>query len=188
MKKQIINVTHIVDDEPVFLTGTRAQIMLANAVKVAASRGRSQRQIAKELHYRNSTVLSHMATGRAPIPVDRAEDIAIAVGLDINRFLLAVLEQRFPKVNFRNLFNISLSANSTVAKLEMVSGASLDDLPLEVQALLAEVVAVRNPLKRWLSLPEFQIMEALRRHRPDVAIQGLTDVEMERVIGALRGQ
>ena len=53
------------------LQGTRAQVMLENAMKAAQASGRSQRDVAAELGYKTSVVLSHMTAGRVPIPVDR---------------------------------------------------------------------------------------------------------------------
>src|SRR4051794_35113776 len=100
------------DDYP--LQGTRAQMMLEEAMKRAQVAGRSQRQVAKDdLGYGSSVVLSHMTLGRVPIPIDRAEDIANALGMEPKAFLLAVLEQRHPDIDYRALFNISYSSAAT---------------------------------------------------------------------------
>ena len=83
-----------VEPEAYPLRGTRAQTMLENAMKVAQGAGQSQRDVAATLGYKSSVVLSHMTAGRVPIPIDRAKDIASALRMEANAFLLAVLEQR----------------------------------------------------------------------------------------------
>ena len=57
------------------LKETVATRMLAKALEDAArDRDLSQRQIARQLGYKGSVVLSHMALGRVPIPIDRVPD------------------------------------------------------------------------------------------------------------------
>src|SRR5689334_14158863 len=108
MTDQVRNTMHTSSgDYP--LQGTRAQVMLESAMKAAQATGRSQRQVAAELGYKTSVVLSHMTVGRVPIPVDRAKDMATTLGMDPDTFLLAVLEQRHPEIDFKSLFNISYS-------------------------------------------------------------------------------
>src|SRR3546814_12064454 len=83
---------------------TRATQMLASAFKKAWDEKRlSQRKLAKQLGYRSSVVLSHMASGRVPIPIERVDDYAQLLEMDEGEFLLAVLEQRSPHLNFRNM-------------------------------------------------------------------------------------
>lgn len=164
------------------LRGTRAQIMLESAMKQAQAEGRSQRQVAKKLKYNTSVVLSHMTAGRVPIPIDRASEIAMKLGMDRNTFLLAVLEQRHPDVDFRSLFNISYSSDRTVSRLEAIAGGSLDALPAETRAMLEEVVAARNPARRWLSPAELTTMELIR----DLRTEGLSDDDRDAVNKALR--
>ena len=82
MTKQVADSTNpsTLADYP--LRGTRAQSMLEGAMKAAQAAGRSQSEVAKDLNYKTSVVLSHMTAGRVPIPIDRAKDIAKALGLD----------------------------------------------------------------------------------------------------------
>ena len=167
------------------LQGTRAQVMLDEAMRRAQSAGRSQRAVAQELGYKSSVVLSHMASGRVPIPVDRAPEMASKLGMDAAAFVLAVLEQRYPDFDFRSLFNISYSSDRTVAKLEAIAGCSLDDLPAETRAMLEEVVAARHPRRRWLSPAEVSTMELVRDLRPDGSVNGLSDGDLEAIAGAL---
>jgi len=168
------------------LRGTRAQIMLEEALKGAQDAGRSQRQVAHKLGYKSSVVLSHMAAGRVAIPIDRAEDIASELGMDRHAFLLAVLEQRLPKVDLKSLFNISYSSDRTVGRLESIAGCSLDDLPAEARGILEEVVAARNPRRRWLAPAELATIELIRHLRPDSATSGLSEDDRIAVEKALR--
>lgn len=167
------------------LKDTRATIMLNGAMKTAQASNRSQRDVAKELGYKSSVVLSHMTAGRVPIPIDRAKDIAVALGLEPNAFLLAVLEQRFPDVNFKTLFNLSFSSDRTVGRLEAIAGCSLDDLPAETRAMLEEVVAARNPRRRWLAPAELSTIDLIRNLRPDSPYSGLIDGDHQAIQKAL---
>lgn len=166
--------------------GTRAQVMLEEGMKVAQASGRSQRDVARDLGYKSSVVLSHMTVGRVPIPIDRAEDIARAISMDPRHFLLAVLEQRFPEVDFKTLFNIAFSSDATVRRLEYIAGCSLDELPADTRVVLEEVVAARNPRRRWLALPEIATMELIRELRPDSSTSGLSDEDRHAIEKALR--
>ena len=180
--KQVANETN---PDSADYRGTRAQMMLDEALRRAQAAGRLQRTVAGELGYKSSVVLSHMGSGRVPIPVDRARDIAANLGMDSDAFLLAVLEQRFPESNIRALFNISYSSDRTVAKLEAIAGCSLDDLPGETKSMLEEVVAARHPRRRWLSTAEVSIMELVRDLRPDGLVSGLSDEDRDAIAKAL---
>lgn len=83
---------------------TTAAKMLANAFDTLwKTRGVSQRQVAARLRYRGSVSLSHMASGRIPVPVGRVSDLAQELEIDEAELLLAVLEQRHPKIAFRQI-------------------------------------------------------------------------------------
>lgn len=168
------------------LQGTRAQIMLERGMRAAQAAGRSQRQVAEELGHRSSVVLSHMTLGRVPIPIDNAERIAAALGIDPKAFLLAVLEQRHPNIDFQSLFNISYSSADTVGHLEAIAGCSLDDLPAETRAMLEEVVGARSPRRRWLALAELATMELIRDLRPNSSTEGLSNEDRAAIEKALR--
>jgi hypothetical protein len=168
------------------LKDTRAQVILENAMKLAQAKGRSQRDVAASLGYKTSVVLSHMTVGRVPIPVDRAVHIAKELGMPADAFLLAVLEQRFPEVDFNKLFKVTYSSGRAVARLEAVAGCSLEDLPSETRAILEEVVAARNPRRRWLAPAELATMELIRSLRPDSALNGLSDEDRQAIEKVLR--
>lgn len=167
------------------LRGTRAQVMLEGAMKAAQASGRSQREVAAQLGYKSSVVLSHMTVGRVPIPVDRARDMAAALGMDGDAFLLAVLEQRHQEIDFKSLFNISYSSAATVGRLEAIAGCSLDDLPAETRAMLEEVVGARSPRRRWLALSELPAVELIRDLRPNSSTEGLSNEDRQAIEKAL---
>src|SRR3546814_6136051 len=103
---------------------TRATQMLASAFKKAWDEKRlGQRKLAKQLGYRSSVVLSHMASGRVPIPIERVDDYAQLLEMDEGEFLLAVLEQSYPHLNFRNMgaINETQSANGILEEVELIA-------------------------------------------------------------------
>lgn len=158
--------------------GTTAQRMLDAAVREKQRlSGETQREIASRLGYKSSVVLSHMSTGRVPIPVDKALLIADELALDRNAFLLAVLEQRHADIDFRQLFSLTFSSGHVAARLEAAAGCSLDDLPSETLTVLEEVLAARSPKRRWLTVAESQAMDLIRRLRPRVSAEGLDEAE-----------
>ena len=159
------------------LANTQATRMLAEGLTRAnEERNLSQRQLAKTLNYRTSVVLSHMALGRVPIPIDRALDFARLLHMDPQRFLLAVLEQRHPDINFEKVFGVT-SKQKTTAKggresmvldeLEELAGKDLDELPVDKINLLREVIADSSATRRWASLAELPVIEAIRSSHPN---------------------
>ena len=84
---------------------TAATRMLASAIAKRQRHGRSLRRLAEDLGYKSATVLSHMQRGRLPIPIGNCRSIAETVGLDFRGFLLAALDQRFPTIDFQQLFS-----------------------------------------------------------------------------------
>lgn len=162
------------------LANSEATRMLAAALeKASEEKGWSQRQLAKMLNYKTSVVLSHMALGRVPIPVDRAMDFARLLGMDRQKFILAVLEQRHPEIDFGRIFGITAKQKGTakggreshtLEELEALAGRPLDELPNDRINVLREVVASSDAAKRWLALHELPTVELIRNSHP----QGLT--------------
>lgn len=179
------DITRATRDSDYPLRGTRAQVMLEAAMRAAQASGRSQREVAADLGYKSSVVLSHMTAGRVPIPIDRAKDMATALNINGDSFLLAVLEQRLPDIDWKSFFNISYSSDRTVSRLEAIAGGSLDDLPAETRALLEEVVAARNPARRWLAPAELTTIELIRDLRRDSRQNGLSDEDRQAIARAL---
>lgn len=168
------------------LKDTRAQVMLEGAMRSAQAKGRSQREVANALGYKTSVVLSHMTVGRVAIPVDRALRIAEELSMPTEAFLLAVLSQRFPEVDFNALFNVTYSSDQTLARLEAVAGCSLQDLPAESRGMLEEVIAARNPRRRWLAPAELATMDLIRSLRPESSSAGLSEDDRQAIEKALR--
>lgn len=146
--------------------------MLASGLRAAASERRlSLREIGRRLGYRQAVVLSHMARGRVPIPVDRAEAIAREVGLPEGQFLLAVLQQRHPEVDW-NL--ITGAADPFATELERTAGKPLSALSPPHQRVLRDVVRDSDPESRWLSIPEISAVDLMRELFPQVRTGGLS--------------
>jgi transcriptional regulator with XRE-family HTH domain len=148
--------------------------MLAEGLKKAEDEhGLSQRSIAKLLNYKSSVVLSHMSLGRVPIPIDRALEIARLLKLDSSAFLLAVLQQRHPEIDFVRLLNASKAAKPgkaaesyVLTELEAIAGKRLDDLPADKVNVLREVVGDPSPARRWLSFQDLPTVEVIRNAKP----------------------
>lgn len=158
------------------LANTEARRMLAAGLEKANDeKGLSQRTLAKQLGYRTSVVLSHMASGRAPIPIDRAPDFARMLGLDLQKFLLAVMEQRHPDINFGKILGVSLKTKPVgktgrtsyvMEELEDLAGRPLDEMTPDRINILREVVSDKSPARRWASLSEVPILDAIREKHP----------------------
>ena len=177
---------HDEDDEFEFRDSRAAQMLKAGLARAAVERGLSVRGAAKELGYKASVVLSHMQTGRVPIPLNRAPDIAGVVGLPVGDFCLAVLEQRYPEAFPAIVQGIVDEGDAgLVQDLQMLAGCPLDALSDEHQRVLREVVAERSPGRRWLSVSELPAMLQLRSLREGMKENGLEVSDMEGIRRAL---
>jgi hypothetical protein len=146
--------------------------MLATGLKAAASgRGLSLREIGRRLGYSQPVVLSHWATGRTPIPIDRAVEIAREVGLPKKQFLLAVLEQRHRDVDWSI---VTTAGDEFAIELEDLAGEPLSALNPDQRAVMREIVCDSNPTRRWLSLAEIPVIDTIREVRPLVRTEGLS--------------
>jgi hypothetical protein len=170
-------------DEYPYASSQAAQL-LAGALRRKAEEERiSVRAIGKQLGYKQAVVLSHMANGRVPIPVDRATDIARAVGLPEREFLIAVLEQRHDEVDWGL---ITSSSDEFVDELEAIAGQPLSTLSPEHRQVVREVVAEPRPQRRWLALAEVPLVEAIRNTVPQVRSDGMPRWMIEKLTSALR--
>jgi hypothetical protein len=172
------------------LANTRAARMLSEALTQAHQMmGLSQRTIAKMLNYKASVVISHMALGRAPIPIDRCMDFARLLKIDQTQFLLAVLEQRHPDIDFmkilvggkRQLSAPQVGPSYVISDLESIAGCSIEGLPVKKMNIIKEVLADQNPDARWVSMSERPVLEAFRRARPDFQTMGLQPSDRKRL-------
>lgn len=166
---------------------THASKMLRRALQEAAiERGMSIRKVGKQLGYKQATVLSHMATGRVPIPLDRAMEFATQLQMPAGEFLLAALEQRVPGAAQAIKSSRHSPASDFAAKLELIAGLPLDQLPQEHREVLMEVVAERYPRRRWLSLPALRAVLEIQGERPSFQDLGLSEADLDGVIGILK--
>lgn len=150
---------------------TAAAKMLADGLRTASQeRGLSLREIGRRLNYSQPVVLSHMATGRVPVPIDRALAIAAEVGLPEKEFLLAVLQQRHPDVSWGL---VTGSADPVETELEKIAGKPLSALSLGHQRVLRGVVRDSHPEERWLAIPEVAAVRLLRKRFPKLQTEGL---------------
>jgi hypothetical protein len=151
--------------------------MLDDGLRRAMARqGKSLRKIGQELGYKQSVVLSHMALGRVPIPIDRAYQIAGELGINPTLFIRAVLEQRHPDVAWSEIFDSDPTADRStelVQTLESIAGRSLDGLSSEQKRVMREVAADPSPGRRWLSVHEVGPVTLLRRLVPNLGTEGL---------------
>lgn len=165
--------------------------MLADGLASAAGeRGLSQRALAKLLGYKQSVVLSHMALGRVPIPLERAMQFADLLELDKRDFLVAVLIQRLPDVDWTAIIGAGATrekASRFVSGLETIARGKLDSLDAGQQAVMREVVADRHAGERWLSVHEVPTVARLRELRPTIKTEGLSAEDNEAIETALKG-
>jgi len=146
--------------------GTVAANMMAAGIQRANEEmGLSLRQLGKQLGYKQAVVLSHMSNGKAPIPIDRAEELAEALQLDPIRFLRAVLYQRHPQVKWDMLFDTSDAdvEDPLAVQLEAILGATLSELNSEQRKVMREVASDARPNRRWLTVHEIPSVEEMRQ-------------------------
>ena len=170
---------------------TRATQMLASAFRKAWDEKRlSQRKLAKQLGYRSSVVLSHMASGRAPIPIERVDDYAHLLEMDEGEFLLAVLEQRYPHLDFRNMGAKTepQSDDGLLEELELIAGQPLSSLAPNQMNVVREALADHQAQRRWLSLNELPVMEFLRHAFPGLREKGLDQEQRQHLHACLESR
>ena len=158
--------------------------MLADALRRKSEIERiSLRQIGRNLGYKQAVVLSHMAHGRVPIPLDRATDIAKAVGVDERDFLIAVLEQRHAEVDWGLVTSVE---DDFVEELTKIAGRPLRLLPADQRNVLREAIADPRADKRWLSIAELGAVQIIRELRPHINTEGLNGEDRHALRRALK--
>lgn len=166
------------------LKDTRATQMLAAGLRrLSESKGISQRELAPRLGYKQAVVLSHMATGRVPIPIERALELARAIDVDEAEFLRAVLDQRHPEINWNMLYYVNEDAavsptGRIVGDIEAAAGQPLWLLSQEQLAVIKEAAADPHPRRRWIAVLEIAAMETIRKAQPHIGILGLNPDEL----------
>lgn len=149
--------------------------------------GLSTREVARRLGYKATVVISHMATGRVPIPLDKAADIAKAVSLDPSRFVKAVMVQRHPDAAkfLSSTGTPGAHSDPLCAELTLLAGCDLSELSDDHKKVLREVVADKSPARRWLSLAELPTILMLRGRRPRMSESGIPAGELALIQAAL---
>ena len=148
---------------------TAATQMLSGALRRYTELNRGGlRALAKKLDLKQATVLSHMANGRMAIPLDRAPQLALALGMEPANFTKLVLKQRSPDVfaileKYEDRFDQAKSKQLEQLEAVLVGG---DAFPSDVLRIIAEVVRDRKPEERWLAISEVAVVRELRNLRP----------------------
>jgi hypothetical protein len=161
--------------------------MLAVGIEGAQARHVSLRSLGKQLNYRQAVVLSHMASGRVPIPIDRAAELAEAIGISAKDFLVAVLEQRHPNIGWAALISgdTSPAARGVLGQLEAAAGKSFGALSTEHMGVMQEVARDPNPRRRWLTVQEMSVMDLIRDLLPYLKVDALAGSDRDVIIKAL---
>lgn len=170
------------------LADTDAARCLRSALnRLKLERKKSLRAVARELNYKQPVTLSHMANGRMPIPVERAEEIALAVEIDSIMFTNLVLKQRYPELNVgivdEPTFQVDLADG-----VSSTHSAWRQERPLTLaqERVLREVVRDERAVERWLSPHEVTVIQLLRKLRPSLTLDGLSAIDMQRLRLALK--
>jgi hypothetical protein len=183
-------ITEEANDYP--FANSEATRMLRNALElIEKNEGKSQRVLARQLGYKSSVGLSHMALGRVPIPIDRVIEFARMFKMDAREFLFASLRQRHPDIDFKRVLSSSKDVitarqscgvgNVVKEELEALAGKPLDELTPDVVDVLRDVCSYKEPMKRWISLGELSVIEAVRRAFP----KGLSTGDRMKLIQAI---
>ena len=164
-----------------------ARILSSALEQMKARTGKSLRQVGKELGYRQAVVLSHMASGRVPIPIDRVPSLAAGLAVDEQAFLRAVLRQRHPNVEWAAPPDDQSASSSTsflMAK-ELTAGRHINELNPGQRAVIREAAADGQAERRWLTVHEVAAIELLRSLRPSLKRDGLGSADQQALKRAL---
>lgn len=100
-----------------------------------------------------------------------------------------MLDQRHPNVTWELVTANSgeTEANNLAAQLEIILNAPLSDLTAEQRRVLREVAADRSPSRRWVSVHELPLIEAMRSQRGSDRDGQLSDQEIDAILASLDG-
>lgn len=171
--------------DPQLADSDAARMLAWGLARASRERGLSLRKIGAMLDYKQAVVLSHMTTGRVPIPIDRAEEIAKVLKMDPAAFLQAVVKQRHPKVSWSLMGKAGDGGDEITHQLAVSLGKPLTELNQEQRAVMREVAAEPRPRRRWLTVHELTGVEALREIRPAMASEGLSASDLAAIGKAL---
>lgn len=130
----------------------------------------------------SKAALSHMANGRAPIPIDRATDLAHHLRMEPRTFLMAVLHQRHPEA-MAIIAGAEFPSNGKQDRqVDWVLSRPIAELSDDQVAIIREVARDSHPRERWLEVGEVAAVKSIRRLRP----QGMTQDDVEWIELALK--
>jgi hypothetical protein len=143
------------------------------------------RALAKLVKFNQSTVFSHMATGRIGIPLERAEQFAALLDMNAVDFTLAVLEQREPGVHallagafdFEAGGAVSAEAGAIIAMVRRAQGLSADHV-----ALIGDILREDVPVGRWAIGRNAELLGVIRAARP----LGMDEAEWDELFAIVR--
>lgn len=139
-----------------------AKLFAEGLARAKAELGLSVRKVGKELGFKQATFVSRMSSGKSPIPVDRAEEIAALLMIEPSEFLQAVVKQRYPDVNWQLLHQSGGNRHHTLeGELEEITGAPLSELNEHQRRVIKEVATEPQPQLRWLSVLEASAVRRL---------------------------
>lgn len=165
-----------------------ARMLSAGLQRAIAQRGVSLRQLGASLGYKQAVVLSHMASGRVPIPIDRTNDLAGILEMDRQSFLAAVLSQRHPGVDWSILTSGAAGLHQTALASELTDGRPAEELAPGQRQVIREAAADSRADQRWLTPHEVPALRLLRDLRPAMVTHGLAHRDLDAIRGALRSR
>lgn len=157
---------------------TEAAIILRSALDQYVRRNKSSlRKLATTLGYKQSTVLSHMASGRVAIPIDRAAEFADHLDIARAVFLPIVLKQRHPDV----LEAVKVSAEGSEMQIGLLASVNHDSVRMtkKQQKIVQEMVRDSCPEERWLTPSEVPLVNYFRNEVPEIFEHGLNLVQLK---------
>jgi transcriptional regulator with XRE-family HTH domain len=164
---------------------SRAALVLQSALGRAKTQKKmSLRAIAKALNYRQAAVLSHMASGRIPVPVERAEEIAVALDINPSAFMKMVLKQRYPNMSLEVEQHV-FDHHALLSGLDTNLPPGLNNATPSQMRIIREVLRDDHASERWLSPHEVFFVSEIRKLRPDVIADGLSSDDLKQVRLAL---
>jgi light-regulated signal transduction histidine kinase (bacteriophytochrome) len=171
-------------EDPFPYVDTEAALMLRSALDQYVRRNKSSlRKLAKELGYKQSTMFSHMASGRIAIPIDRATELADVLEMPRATFVPAVVKQRYPEVAD------ALASGVGGSGLQMsLAGVSANDTQLTKmqQKILRELSRDTCPEERWLAASEVPLVKFLRTEFPQIFDEQVTGAQRRALKAAIQ--
>lgn len=176
----------VTDGAQVYVDSEAARCLKSALDALKREKKISLREVARRLKYKQPVTLSQMANGRMPIPVERAAEIAQAVGIDPDYFTKIVLKQRYPNLEISLDREISsFTGLIDVIDVDAEIFGSSSTLTLSQQRVVREVLRDKKAEERWLSVHEVDAVRMIRQLRPDFKIDGLSGHDLDRIRSAL---